>query len=127
VADFPIDMNYDHFEDITKANQQKLPHFRMIFKDREARNIAIKILFLHIRYSTTHHNNDRPRLTENLRHILENFMDIKEYKELNKATGHGKIESLTPSQIDLIMNKDSHLYYFQRCQRHIKEQTQLTQ
>ena len=108
-------MNYDNFEDIVPQNQQKMPHFRMIFKDKEARNIAIKILFLHIRHSTTHHNNDRPRLTENLRQILENFMDITEYKELNQSCGHGKIESLTPSQIDLIMNKDSHLYYFKRC------------
>ena len=54
-------------------------------------------------------------------------MDIKEYTELSKACGHGKIESLTPAQIDMIMNKDSHLYYVQRCEKYIREKNQLTQ
>jgi len=73
-------MNYDNFKEVAKHNIEKLPHLRLIFKDEEAKSIAIKILLLHIRYSTAHHTNDRPRLTENLRQILENFMDIKEYK-----------------------------------------------
>jgi hypothetical protein len=97
-------MSYKNLPEVTQLHCDKLPHLRLVFKDEEAKRIAIKILCLHIRYSTLHHNNDRPRLTENMRQILENFMEISEFKWLNRTCGHGKIESLSLAQIDLIMN-----------------------
>jgi len=72
INDYPMNMDVDNIMDYS----EKLPHLRLVFKDQEAKNIAIKILCLHIRYSGVHHNNDRPRLTENLRQIIEQFMQV---------------------------------------------------
>lgn len=44
-------MNYQGFEELGKKYQDKTPHIRMVLKNTEARNITIKILCLHIRYS----------------------------------------------------------------------------
>lgn len=99
-----MDMKYSNLSELTRRHPDKFPHLRLVFKDTESKKIAIKILCLHIRYSAVHHNNDRPRLTENMRQILENFMDIPEFKWLNQMCGHGNVESLTLGQIDLIMN-----------------------
>ena len=51
VEDFPIDMTYQGFEELGKNYQDKTPHIRMVLKNTEERNITIKILCLHIRYS----------------------------------------------------------------------------
>ena len=53
--DFPIDMKYEF---ALKDFQEKLPHQRMVFDDKQAKDITIKILMLQIMYSTNHHNSD---------------------------------------------------------------------
>ena len=103
---------------------EKMPHSRMIFKDSTARNIAIKILCLYIKFSQQLNANDRPRITQNLQQIIQNFLHVAEFKELyDQCCGpkpRAGVESLTPSQIDLMMHQDSHLYYIRRCERLLK-------
>ena len=62
-----MDMRYSDLPKLSQLYPEKFPHLRLVFKDEESKKIAIKILCLHIRYSAVHHNNDRPRLTENMR------------------------------------------------------------
>jgi len=93
--DFPINMNYPDFEKIASNYTEKLPHLRLVFKDDQVCNIAIKILCLHIRFSSLHHNNDRARLIENLRHIVEQFMGVNDFTGLTASCEFGKIEGLS--------------------------------
>ena len=83
IFDYPIDMKFvdklAHFEHgqvledekvvrkLPSTLLEKMPHTRMIFKNRTSRNIAIKILCLYIRFSQQLHANDRPRMAENLK------------------------------------------------------------
>lgn len=140
LKDHPIDMRFlgqlakmkdgEQLEDDGKVKSlsasivEKMPHSRMIFKDSTARNIAIKILCLYIKFSQQLNANDRPRITENLRQIIQNFLHVAEFKELyDQCCGpkpRAGVESLTPSQIDLMMHQDSHLYYIRRCERLLK-------
>lgn len=80
MSDYPIDMkfvdkvaglnnNFDSQKQDENSNSfhsslvDKMPHARMIFKDKSARNIAIKILCLYIKFSQQLNSNDRPRMT----------------------------------------------------------------
>lgn len=137
ISDYPIDMKFVDLitrgcgfdkrdqdslvRNLPATLMEKMPHSRMIFKDKLARNIAIKILCLYIKFAQSLHANDRPRMTENLKHIIKNFLQVSEFQELydqccNTKPRHG-IESLTSSQIDLMMSQDSNLYYVRRCER----------
>lgn len=40
------------------VNQEKLPHQRLYFNDRKAFDITLKIFFLHIKFSASHHNSE---------------------------------------------------------------------
>jgi len=59
-------MAYDNIEALIDEHCEKFPHERLIFADEQAKRIAIKILCINIKFSGTHHNNDRPRFLENL-------------------------------------------------------------
>ena len=90
INDYPIEMSFvdklslEHSNEVVDEDglvrnlpatlMEKMPHSRMIFKDRVARDIAIKILCLYIRFAQSLHANDRPRMTENLKHINKNFL-----------------------------------------------------
>jgi endonuclease III-like uncharacterized protein len=102
--DFPMNMDYPDFDNLAKNFTEKLPHIRLVFKDEQVSYIAIKMLCLHIRYANFYHNNDRPRLVENLRHIVEQFMGVANFKSLNASCDFGKIDGLTQGQVDLVMN-----------------------
>mmetsp|Transcript_28671 Transcript_28671/g.43298 ORF Transcript_28671/g.43298 Transcript_28671/m.43298 type:complete len:81 (+) Transcript_28671:3093-3335(+) len=80
-----------------------MPHMRMIFKDEEALRITIKLLCLYIRQQPSHHPNERPRLIESLRQVVELFMGIVEFRSLDKKCSFDRVKSLTPQHIDLIM------------------------
>lgn len=90
IEDYPIDMKFVEklagvkdgealdqdglVHNLSSTLLEKMPHSRMIFKDKNARNIAIKILCLYIKFSQQLHANDRPRMTENLKQIIQNFL-----------------------------------------------------
>lgn len=88
---------------MSREDTEKLPHVRMIFNDELTQQIAIKLLCLHIKHSTAFHTNDRPRLCENLRKIIEVFLGI-DFKTINDYVLYGKVESLTPKQIDIVVD-----------------------
>ena len=68
--------------DLSATLMEKMPHSRMIFKEKAARDIAIKILCLYIKFAQPLHANDRPRMTENLKQIIQNFLQVNEFQEL---------------------------------------------
>jgi hypothetical protein len=65
-----MNMKYLNVEKLARLEPQKFPHIRMVMKDELAIKVAIKMLCLNIRFSTSHHNNDKPRLTENCSFLL---------------------------------------------------------
>jgi len=72
-SDFPMNMDYKGVEKLAQLTPSKFPHLRLVFKDQAAMKIAIKLICLNIRYSGHHNNNDRPRLTENCRFIIQDL------------------------------------------------------
>ena len=140
VSDYPIDMKFVdtlaasndgvvHDQDglansLSSTLIEKMPHARMVFRDKTARNIAVKILCLYIKFSLQLHANDRPRMTENLKQLIQNFLQVSEFSELYDQCCSSKppsgIESLSASQIELMMSQDSLLYYIRRCERILK-------
>lgn len=83
--------------------------------------MSCKIILLHINYSQTHNNNDRPKLMKMLHQVAHKFLQVDNFDALQaqcseKAKAkNGGIEFLQPAQIDLVMNTDSHLWYRNRC------------
>jgi hypothetical protein len=52
VSDYPIDMKFlDDVKEIQPLMIEKLPNSRLVFKDLDSVQIAIKIILLHINYS----------------------------------------------------------------------------
>lgn len=109
--DFPMNMDYLNLEKLATQVPQKFPHLRLIIKDDTAMKIAIKMICLSIRYSTSHHNNERPRMTENCRFMLQEFFKVSEFRQLNQACGVGRVDFLTAKQAEMILSKDPFLYY----------------
>lgn len=109
--DFPMNMEYPDVEGLAQLFPYKFPQQRLIMKDQEVVNIVIKLVCLNIKYSGTYHNNDRPRLIENLRFLVQDFLQIPNFKQLNQGCGYGKVEALNNRQLDMLMNKDNHFYY----------------
>lgn len=110
-TDFPINMDYPDVDKLAQLYPHKFPHQRLIMKDQEVIDIVIKLICLNIRYSGTYHNNDRPRLVENLRFLIQDFLQMDNFKQLNQSCGYGKVDSLNNRQLDMLMNKDNHFYY----------------
>ena len=106
-----MNMDYKNLSKLATQVPQKFPHLRLIVKDESGLKIAIKMLCLSIRYSTSHHNNERPRMTENCRFMLQEFFKVKEFKQLNQSCGIGKVDFLTSKQAEMILSKDPFLYY----------------
>lgn len=101
-------------EEIALTQQEKMPHQRLHFKDKKAFDITLKIFFLHIKFSASHHNSEsRQKITDSMSEILETFMGFKDFDAINEYCD--EIKSLTNAQIDLIMGA-SDLYYKTRCQ-----------
>ena len=102
-------------DSVIQRHQEKLPQQRLLFNNQEAKSIAIKILLLQIKYSTNHHNSEsRQKILDITGQILKNLMNVDNFQQLSDQCAEGQIDSLTPAQIDLIMNQDSHLYYKKR-------------
>ena len=99
-----MDLEYENLSDSVRKYPEKFPHQRLVFKDQDAKHIAIKIVCLTIRFSGAFNNTDRPRLTEYFKLILEKLMQVQEFNSLYKSCSYGLIENLTHAQVDLIMS-----------------------
>lgn len=83
--------------------------------------ITLKLVCLHIRLSNNLHNLEKVKLNKNLRFIFEEFLGIPEYSLIYNESSWDKIETLTQTQIDLLMSQNSHTYYRKRCDQKKKQ------
>lgn len=75
---FPMNMKYPSLD--VEVHQEKLPHQRLHFNNRAAFDITLKIFFLHIKFSASHHNSEsRQKITDSMSEILETFMGFKDF------------------------------------------------
>jgi hypothetical protein len=121
---FPLNMNYKNFDLIKKQYQSKLPHLRIAFKDRQAVLITIKLICLHIRLSTSLHNNEKQKLHKNLKFLMEEFLGFSEYLKIYNDNSLEHVDPLTMTQFDLLMCSNSHRFYKKRCED-LKKQAEI--
>jgi hypothetical protein len=113
---FPLNMKYKNIAEVSVSQREKMPHQRLYFKCKQSFDITLKIFFLHIKFSAAHHNSEsKQKITDSMSEILETFMGVKDFEAINQYCND--IKCLTQTQIDLIMNQDTHLYYKLRCRQ----------